>query len=235
MSLELARRRAARDIATAALVAGLLAAVLTAIAAIGWLRDGLRYGCSPAATGGRVEWHCGDGLVLMEPGVAIVASGAIALLVAALVVLLAASDDQPRAHRPVVLALLACLPTIAVCLLLLSIASGHDAAEPVAPSRVALWLQHAMPALLATAAASLVAAVGVRLRAAGRRPTLARVLVLCALCLLLGAVALSMLGTLSTAVVAASIIAAGWWTAGAGLPAEGEAAPADRPAVGAEH
>lgn len=210
MTLDLARRRSASRVAMATLLAGLCASVLTAILAASWLRDSLRHGCWPATADGRVEWLCSDGLGQTGPAIAIVASGAVALLAAATVVR-RASARRPGPGASVVLALLAAAPTSAVCLLLLRDAVAQDAGSPVAPSRVDLWTEHALPAMLATAVACVVAAAGLGMRARGRAGRMAGALVLGSLALLLLGAGLTMAGALSTAIVAASIIGAGWW------------------------
>lgn len=135
--------RDARVLAGWALGASALLAGPLALSAVGWLRDGLRYGCWYETQGeGAGSWTCGDGLVLLSAGVPMLVLCALALAVALVCVLLAAR--APRALLPIA-ALMAGVPTIATCLLLLGPARATDAAIaqsggiPPARSALDLW------------------------------------------------------------------------------------------------
>lgn len=230
-----AQQRGARALALWMLGVGLIGALLTGLSAASWLQGGLRFGCSWAAGGtesGSASdgvWVCGDGIVLLMPGIAILVLGGLAVLIAALVVLTAWHRPRELAWLVAALAVLAVAPTVVTCLALLGYASAHDAVmhdAAAAPpeSRVALWQRFALPALALTVAAGALAALGVRMRAAGRAPRAAGALVIVALLLVLTSAALSMLGTLSLGLVAAGIIVAGWYLAATVAPAARERA-----------
>lgn len=230
-----AQQRGARALALWMLGVGLIGALLTGLSAASWLQGGLRFGCSWAAGGtesGSASdgvWVCGDGIALLMPGIAILVLGGLAVLIAALVVLTAWHRPRELAWLVAALAVLAVAPTVVTCLALLGYASAHDAVmhdAAAAPpeSRVALWQRFALPALALTVAAGALAALGVRMRAAGRAPRAAGALVIVALLLVLTSAALSMLGTLSLGLVAAGIIVAGWYLAATVAPAARERA-----------
>ncbi|GEK79879.1 hypothetical protein [Agrococcus baldri] len=233
MTQESARARGARALALWTLALGFVGVVLTSLSAAGWLR-GLRFGCSWAAGGTESPtvadgaWSCGDGLVLLMPGIAILVLGGLAVLIAALIVLASWDRVRERAVMVAALAILGAAPTVVTCLALLRDASVHDrtmqeAIAAGAESRLAQWDGFALPALVATVGAACLAVVGLWLRARGRALRGAAALVIVALALLLVAAALSMLGTLSLGLTAASIIAAAWQLAAAVRPGSREA------------
>lgn len=217
MTGQLGRERAARAAALWMLLIGLVAAALTGLSGASWLQGALRFGCAPDATGGgRAVWSCDDTMALLVPAIATVVLGIMAATVMLLIV--RASWQDPRGHSGALGAagVLAVAPAIVLCAALLWDASAWATAFPsIEPSRVALWREHALPALLAVAAAGIVAAVGLRMRARGRAGRLGAVLVVAALALLLLAAALTMLGTLSTGLLAAGVIGAAWYLAAA--------------------
>jgi cytochrome bd-type quinol oxidase subunit 2 len=218
MTVQLARERSARAAALWMLLFGFVAAVLTGLSAASWLQGFLRFGCSWSVGGTESPspvdggWVCGDGIVLLLPGAAILVLGGLAVLMAALLFLAVWRRVRERAAALASAALLAVVPTVVTCLMMLREASVHDgnAQEAIAAgagSRLALWNEFALPALIATVAAACLAAVGLWLRARSRSRRFAGALVIAALMLLLVSAALSILGTLSLGLVAAGIIA----------------------------
>lgn len=222
MTGQLARERGGRAAALWILAIGFIGAVLTGLSAASWLQGSLAFGCSWAAGGTEVpdiadgSWVCSGGIVLIGPGLATVGLGTLA--VAAMLLVVQASWQDPRGRRGLIASagILAVLPAIVICLLLLWNASAQSAlVTPGAPTHLSLWIASALPATLTIAAAGVVAAVGLRMRANGRAGRLGAALVVAALALLLLAAALSQFGTLSTGLIAAGIIGAGWYIAAA--------------------
>jgi MFS family permease len=221
MMQQLEQARGARALALWTVAAGFIGAVLTGLSAASWLQGFLRFGCSWSVGGTESPspadggWVCGDGIVLFLPGAAILVLGGLAVLTAALLFLAVWRRVRERAAALASAALLAVVPTVVTCLVMLRDASVHDgnAQEAIAAgagSRLAQWNEFALPALIATVAAACLAAVGLWLRARDRSRRFAGALVIGALALLLVSAALSILGTLSLGLVAAGIIAGAW-------------------------
>ncbi|SFS02241.1 hypothetical protein SAMN04487783_0635 [Agrococcus baldri] len=211
------RERAARAAALWTLLIGLIASALTGLSGASWLQGALRFGCAPAASGGgRAVWRCDDTMALLVPAIATTVLGVMAA--AAMLLIVRASWQDPRGHAAALATagMLAVVPAIVLSAALLWDASAWDAAfASIEASRTVLWREYALPALLALAAAGIVAAVGLRMRARGRPGRLGVVLVAAALALLLLAAALTSLGTLSTGLIAAGVIGSAWYLAAA--------------------
>lgn len=215
MTLQGARRRAARAAALWTLVIGFGASVLVGLSPASFLQERLRFGCEYA---GR-DWFCQDFTVLIWPAIGIVVLGGLALGWVALIVRATWEAPEERAGQIAAIAVLAVAPTLIVFGLLLIDAVRHDASGvPLDASRVAMWVERAMLPALVTLVAGGVAFGGLRMRALGQARRVAGVQIVFALVLLLAAAAMSSLGTLPSGVVAAAAIGAGWYIAAGAWP-----------------
>lgn len=226
MSPRQGRERTARTGALWLLAIGFVLSTALSLAPVSWLQQRLRFGCEFGDEG----WVCGELSTLLLPIVASIVLSALALGGVALMVRAIWDRVRLRAERLGIVAALAVLPTLLLGGLLLVDAIAHDAAGVVfEASRVAMFVERGMHGMFATAAAGVLAATGLRMRARGRNRRVAFLYLLTAYVLLLLAAGMSSLGTLPTGVVATAAIGAGWWIAAAAWPARKEAArpPAD--------
>lgn len=215
MTRDTARTRAARATALWTLVIGFVASVLVGLSPASYLQARLRFGCAFVGE----DWVCDDQAALLWPAIGIVALGALALGWAALIVRATWDAPRERAGQLAAIGIIAVAPTIVLFALLFVDALVHDAGGvSYEASRVAMWAERAMVPALSTALAGALAFVGLRVRAIGAFPRLATLQLAGAMLLLLGAAAMSSLGTLPSGIVAASAIAAGWTVAAATGP-----------------
>ncbi len=209
------RERAARAAALWLLVIGFVASSLVSLAPASWLQERLRFGCVLAGD----DWVCDDQAVLLWPAIGGIVLAALALGAVALLVRATWDRARLRAEWLSFAALIGVLPSLLLCALLLLDAAAHDASGvAIDDSRVAMWVERAMLAALASAVAGVVAASGLRMRARGRAPRIAFIHLPAALLLLLLSAAMSSLGTLPSGVVAAAAIGAGWYVAAGAWP-----------------
>ncbi|MCR8670255.1 hypothetical protein [Agrococcus sp. HG114] len=216
MTPQPSRERSARAAALWTLVLGFAASVLVGLSPTSWLQGRLRYGCALEGE----SWSCDGNAALLAAGVSSLVLSALALGAVALIVRATWDRARLRAERFGWIALIAVLPTLVLCALLLVDAVVRDpAGVPIDDSRVAMWVERAMLPALATAVAGVLAGSGLRMRARGRPRRVAFVTLALALALLLLSAAMSSLGTLPTGIAAAAAIGAGWYLAAGAWPA----------------
>ncbi|WP_306233081.1 hypothetical protein [Agrococcus beijingensis] len=183
-------------------------APLLAFTAVGWLRDALRFGCWFGAMGDEPgEWMCGDGLMLLMPGVGMLVLCGVALLIAGIGVRAATSA---RWLLPVS-GLAAALPAVVTCLLLLPLAQSTD--ESIASSggvlppesSVGLWTTYAAVPMVLAALGALSTAVACALLLRGHSTAVVTGLAYAGPALLLVSSVPSLGGTLALAVGGAAI------------------------------
>ncbi|MBO1769669.1 hypothetical protein [Agrococcus sp. TF02-05] len=206
---------AARVVALWTLAIGFGASVLVGLSPTSWLQARLRYACAFEAE----EWVCDGNAALLAAGASSLVLSTLALGGIALIVRATWDRVRMRAERFGWIALIAVLPTLILCAVLLLDAATHEPADVgIDDSRLAMWIESAMIPALATAVAGVLAGSGLRMRARGRPRRVAFVTILPAFALLLVAAVISFLGTLPTGIVAASAIGAGWYLAAAAWP-----------------
>ena len=216
MTVQPSRERHARAAALWILVIGFVASLLVGLSPASWLQARLRFGCELA--GG--DWVCDGQAALLGAGISSAGLSALALGAVALIVRATWDRARLRAERFGIVALIAVLPTLLLCALLLVDAIARDpAGAAIVDSRVAMWIERAMLPALVTAVAGVLAGSGLRMRARGRPRRVAFVSLLTAFLLLLLAAAISSLGTLPTGIAAAAAIGAGWYLAAGAWPA----------------
>lgn len=209
MSSEAETIREARVLAGWALGGAALFVAPLSMAAVGWLREQLRFGCWPTTQGeGAGSWSCGDGIVLLSVGVPMLVLCGLALLGALICIL--AGPRAPRVLLPLA-GLIAAAPTVVTGLLLQASARATDAAiaasggAPPAESALALWTRWGASPALATAFAAVAVAIAASLLVSGRAPNTARGLTNAGVSLMLLSCVASLGGTLGLAVVGAAI------------------------------